>query len=624
MKIQPRQDMLEILHAAARASMVAEVGGARRWEWSEGSNSVSDAEQLLCFLLPAEVDGFELHNPDDIGAEVRRALAPLGDASAIPRILIDQLTEYMRRYTNSDGTPFFAGGDYIGSVEPDRPASDQQRSFDVVESFAVSITLSLATLRLVQRNRLREPRRDRQYQLDELAHMASRRLTAAMVGLLRSFTVAVFKTHSPEGREMLRGLNQDRIPESMLVPKLRTELNDISTELRRITTGSGQLPAEASELEESDSLMELGWTWGIVRQAPLIDLAEIRSETGRQSEGYSIEAPYLYFTMVALDAIAVLSSERTRREGLLDELQQQLAHFLRIRWDLTQRYWATVAGFGDGRWPLEDLPWRTSDGEESDYFTLSVMSIAARRIAEISDNLPVDLGRLAGVLTELAHRSRINRRPAQNDPALSIHSPGLTILLETGDFGTTQTWTASDFAPQLLKRTLSVAQLSADIAIRDRIVEIADDIWAHLRLRRLREGRGRGLWDQPSGAFPGIARDGHYISWRQTLRIMESLVIAADFVASPPPRSSLLVQIATGLFSEASHLFDRELMAVDSPIAGEEDARSRRGSVTTIRDKLDRAREILDDRPGTAISLLQEVLSELDRLANIRRRVWES
>ena len=65
----------------------------------------------------------------------------------------------------------------------------------------------------------------------------------------------------------------------------------------------------------------------------------------------------------AMDGILDLSSQRIRELDLLDEEQRQLADALQLRLDLTQRYWSTVARFVTERWPLEDMPWRTSDGE---------------------------------------------------------------------------------------------------------------------------------------------------------------------------------------------------------------------------------------------------------------------
>src|SRR5205807_1460449 len=134
----------------------------------------------------------------------------------------------------------------------------------------------------------------------------------------------------------------------------------------------------------------------IVRDAPLVTTAET---VGQQRSGVAEAKPYLYFTVVALDGIQALFSERTRLLGLLNDGQQRLAQALQLRWDLTQKYWSTIARFGNGRWPLEDMPWRTTDELESDYFTLLVTSIMTQDLIarRASDE---DLSRVGRVLTE--------------------------------------------------------------------------------------------------------------------------------------------------------------------------------------------------------------------------------
>jgi hypothetical protein len=77
--------------------------------------------------------------------------------------------------------------------------------------------------------------------------------------------------------------------------------------------------------------------------------------------------PYLYFTVVALDGIQGLFLDRTLTVGLLNVERQKLAEALCLRWELTQQYWSGIARFGGDRWPLQDIPWRTTEQElESD------------------------------------------------------------------------------------------------------------------------------------------------------------------------------------------------------------------------------------------------------------------
>src|SRR4030095_142935 len=128
---------------------------------------------------------------------------------------------------------------------------------------------------------------------------------------------------------------------------------------------------------------------------------------------------------------------------------------------------STIATFGAGRWPLEDIPWRTTDQIESDYFSLLVTSIVAQDLVRrrASDASRSRAGR---VLDELANRSRITRRPFErNDPALPLHSPGYRIDLEGDDDADLGLgWIVSDFSPLLLKRTVRIAGLMRDTELR--------------------------------------------------------------------------------------------------------------------------------------------------------------
>ena len=101
-----------------------------------------------------------------------------------------------------------------------------------------------------------------------------------------------------------------------------------------------------------------------------------RNDIGKQPTGVAEARPYLYFTVAALDGIQDLFSEQTRLRGLLDVEQQRLSRALQLRWDVTRQFWAKIATFGGGdRWPIEDLPWTTTDGSESDYYSLLLTSI---------------------------------------------------------------------------------------------------------------------------------------------------------------------------------------------------------------------------------------------------------
>ncbi|TMM35230.1 MAG: hypothetical protein E6F99_20155 [Actinobacteria bacterium] len=608
MKLQPRQQILEIWQATARTSFQ---DGKWIWGGRDSSNSISDAEQLLCLMTPAAGPAvFKLDRPDETSDDVLRALRGLGDSVEIPRLLIRILTEYMERYSAADGTPVFAGEEYFQPPPGVPELSDTLRTMDVVDSFSTSVALSLSTIGFLRVFREVIKREDLRREVEALEALASKRLSAAMVGLLRSFTVSVFDAHSPEGRALCRTANQSGVPERQIIEDLRRALREINARLRDVTIGSGAGIAE--DLDNPNRLFECGWSWGIVRKAPAIVTSE---QVGEQREGVAQAAPYLYFTVVALDGIAALFSERTRLLGLLNEEQTRLAQALQLRWDLTQSYWSTIATFGSGRWPLEDIPWRTTDRAESDYFSLLVTSIVVQDL--VRRRAPdAALSRVGQVLNELANRSRITRRPFElNDPALPMHSPGVRIDLfgADGDTETTLRWTVSDFAPLLLQRTVRIAGLMRDTERRGALLGLADDVWDHLQLRRIAGEPGTDLWDQPGNVFSQLPSISDHPSWYYTRRVVECLVTAADVVGSPPLRNERLAELAGDLLSEADHRFDQELLR-GSTEAGP----AMRSTLQSARATLRRAREIVADHPGTAFVLVSEVLRDLDRLAAAR------
>ncbi|MDW5330041.1 SCO2524 family protein [Plantactinospora sp. KLBMP9567] len=609
MRIQPRQELLEIWAATVRSSWQ---DGKWQWGGRDGPNSISDAEQLLCILLPATQADFGLDRPDETAEEMIRALRPLGTATQIPRVLIQVLTEYYQRYTDKSGTPVFSGRTYF-QTDGGEP-SEQQLDLDIVDSFAMSITLSLSAIGFARVFRTAVRREEILREIDELENMASARLTAAMVGLLRSFAVNVFDVDSDEGQALVRTLNQSNLPQRQIVAQLRRRLRQTIASFREVMIGSGQV----ADLDSPNRLFECGWSWGIVRDAPEVETTE---PVGQQPSGVAPEEPYLYFTVIAIDAIEELFTERTRILGLLNEEQQRLSRALQLRWDLTRGYWATVATFGDGhRWPLEDIPWRTTDRDATDYYTLLVTSLAVKGLV-VERGADADLSRVGAVLEELANRARITRRPFDQDPALTLHSPGVRLTLQNSDKlgGPTLRWAVTEFSALLLQRTAYIAGLLSDADQRARMLELADLVWDHLVLRRLERGAGRSLWDQPARVFQQFGEYHDEPSWYYTERVVQSLVTTVRVLRRPPLRSDRLTMHALDLLNEAEHLYDVELLA-----GAAEAGPKMQQTLQMVRVNLRRAREIVHERPGTAAALTSSVLRRLDELNAARRDVAEA
>lgn len=611
MEIQTRRHILEIWRATIEYSL-----RTGKWSWGGGRserNSISDAEQLLTILYPATtIESLKLDSVDQTADDVLEYLRSLGNALDIPRRLIEFITDYMRSYT-IDGIPDFSGASYFdpedsaaGTIKP------EQEILHVVDSYSMSVTLCLATLGFlgVYRNDLRSSRMIKM--VDELEGLASQRLTAAMVGLLRSFAVNTFDPTEPPGQVMCNMLNQTGAATEILISDLLEQLAEVRAGLREeVTIGLGEI---GDQLENRGRLFECGWSWGIVDGAPEVEYA---TGIGTQPVGVAEARPYLYFTVVALEGIQDLFSERTRVLGLLTEEQQRLARALQLRWDLTRRFWSKIATYGDERWPLEDLPWTTTDGRESDYYSLLLTSIiiqgsSAERMADI------DIQRVGLLLEELANRGRITRRLTANDPALALHIPGMNVRLigtEKVAEGPLLKWTVSSFSLLVLKRLLRVAELLDDNSDRVRILNLADQMWRHVERRRIESATARGLWDEPTQVFTDTSFEAYLKpSWYHTERVVEVLVAAANVTQSPPTPTIQLVENAEQLLAEAEHLFDRERLRGTND-TGEQ----MRESFQVVRAKLRRARELLRDRPGTASVLAGDVLRELDTLAAARQ-----
>jgi hypothetical protein len=602
MELQTRRQILEIWRAAIDYCYV---DGEWSWGGRSGRNSISDAEQLLTILYPATaVESLKVDSVDQTSDDVLEYLHSLGNALDIPRQLVRFIGDYMRTYIVKD-VPDFSGDTYFQAEDDGADVKSEQRKLHVVDSYSMSVTLCLATLGFLRiyRQGLRSPKMLKE--IDELEELASQRLTAAMVGLLRSFIVNTFDPTDAPGQTMCRMINQTGVATDILVRALLQDLAEIRAGLRQeLTIGSGQV---AEELDNRGRLFECGWSWGIVDGAPEIAYA---TNIGEQPVGVAEARPYLYFTVVALDGIQDLFSERTRILGLLNEEQQRLARALQLRWDLTRRFWAKVATFGGGRWPLEDLPWRTSDGRESDYYSVLLTSIVVEGIGtERIAN--VDVERIGRLLEELANRGRVTRRPMEDDPAVSLHIPGMELRLigsEKVAEGPRLQWIVSSYTLLVLKRLLRVAELVDDPAARVRFLDLADQVWTHIERRKMNSPEVRGLWDQPIQVFTGTSFEAYDVpSWYHTERVMEVLVAAANVTQSLPAATFDLAGHAQQILAEAEHLFDQERLRGTND-TGEQ----MRERFQVVGANLRRARELIRDRPGTASVLAADVLRELD------------
>ncbi len=612
MLMQPRKQILDIWR-----SLVAYSFDDGRWEWQGrvARNSISDAELLLCILYPAtNVPTLRFDRLDRSADDVLKALRGLGGDNEISRVVVRLLIEYMERYRDEAGRPVFPSGDYLKpeNEEHGGPNAEQQ-GLELVDSYSMSVSLTLSTIGFVQVLR-GDVRNERTLaQIDHLRTLASERLTAAMTGLLRSFSVRVFDYDEEPGVNLMRMISQGESSRGV-ARRLSGALTDIRARLRdELSIGSGQ---KAEQLEDASLLFECGWAWGVVTGADTVPYSDVES----QRPGIAEDRPLLYFTGVALDGIEDLFTERTRILGLLDETQQRLSQALQLRFEIALGFWTRLATFDHQRWPVQDVPWRTTDGLEDDYYSLFVVSMVAQRIAT-SPNLysPADLVRVGDVLSELANRGRITRRPVEGavpDPALAAHLPGTRLVLNGSEqLGPRQAVAVSSYASLLLKRTSRLVSMVTDSEQRDRLTELSDAIWRHLQARQMSSGPGRGLWDQPSNVLP-VEKTPDEPSWYHTQRVVECLVAASWAMDVPPRASQPLLDLAREYLIEAEHIFDQARLH-----GRQEEGEALAVALESVEAELERARQLLTEKPGTACVLAQNALQELEKFhrAQVRR-----
>ena len=607
MRIEPRKQILDIWRYMLDYCYV---GGEWVWGGRAKSNPIADAEQLLCLFWPmTQISTFSVHDSDETQADVAAALRPLGEATRIPRTLVEIALEYFKNHTGDDGEPRFGAGSYLRALDPGAtvPPDAATQALEVVDAYSMSITLCLSLLFFADSRLELESQARHRENLRDLQQRASRRLTAAMVGMLRSFGINSVSPDSPPGRAIIEMLRQGDTSDAEMAKLLAERFERLRTQIAT----SLRLGLADDAKPERDQLFECGWTWGISAGSKPIEEEYAKGLRVSDKPGYAQSRPWLYFTVNALDGIVDFTSRRAAALNVMDDGQRDLADALSLRWELTQRYWSTIARFDAERWPLEDIPWRTSDGQESDYYSLLVMSVLIQDlIARTATD--ADLLKAVDILKELAQRGRITRRMSAGDEALALHYPGVPQGLGGSEeaVGTALVLYTADYAPLIIKRSLQAAQLTDDVEAREALMALAEAAMDHLYERRMtRNGYPIELWDDLS-AFPGMKGvDFDRPSWYLTERVVEALVATASAFEQEPPRSPAMYDHLLRLLNEADHVYNRELL------------RSNVSEKTALRDRLEeigtligRARELSRRRTSTAIAKAEEALRLLDAL----------
>jgi hypothetical protein len=610
LRTDPRQHILDTWRSFARATFAT---GEWAWGGRHGSNSISDAAQILVLLYPAtEVPGFRLDRPDAIEDDVLAVLRPMGSGLDIPMRMLEALEQYLARYTDAENGPTFSGGTYLQTLEPGGEVQPEQAGYDITESYSISVTLCLSAKGFLREFQRTVERRQLQERIESAMAALDSRLTAAMIGLLRSFVIKILDPDSLAEAVLLRTVSQGRVVGRTLTQDLRGQLQPVRDKLPELTFG---LPPENERdlRDYPERFFECGWTWGVAQDATEIDLPAAANV--RQPRGIAESRPTLHFTVRALDGLADLFSTRTSRQGLLTSEQQSLREALNLRWGLALQYWSTIATFGSGRWPVEDVPWEATDGQSSSYFTELVLSIVG--LAQGDGTVSGTIGRCVGVIEELAQRGLVNRRALEDDRGVLLHEPGVLMPMRGTELeGSMLAWSYNGYAATLAKTALRIASVTTSRRNRARLIDIADASVEHLLNRRL---QADGLWDHPANVFPSLPPSPATPSWDMTERAVEVFVAAAGLIAAPPVADPGQIDQANTKIAEARHILDQERLT--TPTAG---GSQEQKLLREAEQSLNRAESLSRERPATAAALADKVLRELDELAFARQAASRS
>jgi hypothetical protein len=617
-------------------------------------NPIIDAEALLAFLYPQHVVGkfhiyYDPGNKSYFHPDIVAMLKSLiqGSTAKIPeKELLDRvfdLIEWFFRQHSEDRVPLFGGDGYlISSVkggERGESSSDSGKvgegssasthaHMHLTEAYSFSITLSIVFLKLAKGlgDRWRQTDNvsgDSYQRLGALRERAGERLTKALAGLVATFAVEEFKQTDWETRT---GRDWSRHDKKLEV--IRTRLKTLGYPI------------------ESEGAFECGWSWAPVqredgrrskaeaqdhkdsREFQEIDklIESILSETAVYGE----PAPYFYFTVSALDAIADITSREFRELEILDKEQVYLANRLENLSSIVTTYWRELAFGSDGdEWPVVSfVPWAPSDTDPtnpkqaSEYWNLYLLRIFGEDLPSRTQ----DVEKLIQLLRKLADAGRITRKPfpPKTDPAIGLlHAPGFRLSLLGKDRGNRADvefqWDIYDFAPQLLKVCGHALLRASETRQREELSKLAAEIWEHLD-RRADEGGGSGMfegtsWDRIKGGFPSYdfalagskeplpGTPNKVGSWYFTERIVEALVAVAAAQAVQPDASTELRSVCISLVNQLEYRLQRP----DRRQSSEIETKERSELLNSVQE----ARGCLDNEPDRAFGILTGVAQDI-------------
>jgi hypothetical protein len=577
-KIDPTSELLEVwkrwLIYSLDDAQTQDPGASRRWgdRDTPTRNAVADAEMLECVLLPGTaLDGLML---DQILSSPRRlqgtledargALSPQGTnsgrAARALGVLFSRIEDYLRTHRDEEGRPTFRADGYVEAIDGELPEGGFPCDF--VDAYSLGLSVCIQTLTILRLLGERDTREEIEQalrgeglpalDLDAIGQLAEERLTAAMHGLKDSFVAS--KSTDKQWGYVARepsGLDMDGtfFPHGPQMDRVRTQVE------RYLGIDLGD-----------NKPWECGFTWG-------------RARNVIPGHGWPADpAPYLYSTVIALDGIRDVTSQQVISSDILTPEQAALAAELSFCASAAIRHWELLAFARQpisGVSRLEDIPWRTPDYDEDEYYTLLVARVVVGdggRSGTLDD--PEILDRLVRISEELAQRGRITRHPVVDpgrdriseaadeapnpkrsaDPGLRLHAPGKYLRLgpADGSDGIPVSLRIYDYAPQLLKLAAKLAQAAPNEREQGRLRELIEAGWRHLAARKARSKvaasvRGRAwaswppeeLWDMRSLNLDESSRGDNapwmeVNSWYMTERVVEALVALVQLRQARP------------------------------------------------------------------------------------------
>lgn len=533
MAINPREQLQQVIKrwlAVVLKPYAADADAPvwQDWRNAQGDqpNAILEAEQALSFLLPQDaLKEFRLEfQRTEVDPQWRTMLEEFGGEGKYS-IKLALILRYIRDLLKRE----LPGGEQNFATPAYFDAGSPLRNEPVVDSFSLSVTLCLVAKRLARRIRLGDPDVDPGNETfalaDEVWELADARLTASLRGLLAAFAVNTAPADSwhasAKSAKSLWAWPGGENDEDPGDPRTIAALSAVKKRLVDLGFRIGK--AEA---------FECGWSWGVVARSDTDWAWLFAGSRGEDDFDGSVwnavkayaesidrpaeNAPYLYFTVVALDGIEDLLSPDVEASGLLNGEQTLLSSRIKTLESIVRDYWEALAisrprGDSYRDWLIERIPWRTADGQASVYWNLYLLRIIIPRLARSEANDE----RLLKFCERLAETLLILREPVPSaeDPALELHWPGLQMTLgyferlddEPGALermNCPKAWVAYDASVQLLKVGARLLSMASSPRARIRWSALIEEVWKHIEKRHDRHsGSGRG-WDRFDKAFP--------------------------------------------------------------------------------------------------------------------------